>query len=415
MSEGDGMSKKKKPNKNVPLSFWYYGVSGIVNQVITGSHDVHLDNAATKDLKPPFIAIGNHQGQWDFLYAYRAMMPHKMRLVATRYQFFRPMASILMRKIGVIGKSQFAADAAAVREILRTIKRGGSVLMYPSGRISLFGEDFKPFKGSYELLKRLNVPVVMIQVDGSYRTGPRYNPDIRKSGRVDVHTSVLFTPEQMQALSAEEGQRQLDAAFTHDDFASPNQGPYKSKNLVDGLEDLLYICPQCKQNFTIKTEGKDTLHCTACGFRAHMDDRYRITGETDAPCPENISAWGRMIRAEERRRADEQPDYALHAEMQLCEHVKTSERMTPVGTVQASYDAQGFHLKGERSGEAFERHYSCEEYPAIHFLDKVYIIVPDSQDVICAMPQTAAQVTQFAVVSEMFSDKAAEHHTKSSA
>lgn len=82
--------------------------------------------------------------------------------------------------------------------------------------------------------------------------------------------------------------------------------------------------------------------------------------------------------------------------------------LSPVGTVQATCDRQGFHLKGDRRGEAFERFYSSAEYPAIHFLDKVYIIVPDNEDVICAMPQSAAEVTKWAVVSEVFSAKNGE-------
>ena len=341
----------------------------------------------------------------DFAYAYKALFPHKIRIVATRYQFFRPLTGILMRKTGAIGKSQFAADPSAVREILRTIKRGGSILIYPSGRISLFGEDFKPFRGGYELLKKLNVPVIMVHLDGSYRTGPRYNPDIKKRGRVDVHTSVLFTPEELQSLSEEEAQARFDSAFCHDDFDSPNQGAYRSKNLIAGLEDLLYMCPECRSDFTMQTQGKNIIKCAKCGFIATMDARFRFT--SDVACPETISGWGRMIREEERARADRNPRYMIQAEMKLCEHVKKSERMTPIGTVQTTYDAQGFHLIGDRHGEPFERHYSCEEYPAIHFLDKVYIIVPDSETVLCAQPATAAQVTQFAVVSEMFSTKKA--------
>ncbi|MDR1464605.1 MAG: 1-acyl-sn-glycerol-3-phosphate acyltransferase [Oscillospiraceae bacterium] len=397
---------QKKRKKADHTSFWYYGAGQLICSVITRSHDIHIDNAETKDLQPPFIALGNHQGQWDWAYAAKALLPHKLRIMLTRYQLFRPVAGWLMLKTGAIPKSQFAADAAAVREVLRTIKRGGAVFMYPSGRISLFGEDAKPFRGTYELLCHLKVPVVMVRLDGSYRTGPRYNPEIKKSGRVDVKTSVLFTPEELQTLPEEEARARLDAAFSHDDFASPNQGPYKSKNLIAGLEDLLYLCPRCKSDFTMKTEGTGVIQCENCGFSATMDDHFRLTG--DEECPATISAWGRFIRAEERRRADANPDYSLQSEMQLCEHVKWNEMLSPVGTVLATYDAQGFHLKGDRHGEPFERFYSCAEYPAIHFLDKIYIIVPDNEDVICAMPPTAAQVSKFAVVSEVFSDRAAE-------
>ena len=405
MNTSKRSKKKSNKKKKDHAWFWYYGVARLACWFVSRGHDVRVFNGETKHIKPPFIAVGNHQGQWDFIYAYKALFPHKVRIVATRYQFFRPLTGILMRKTGAIGKSQFASDPSAVREILRTIKRGGNILIYPSGRISLFGEDAKPFRGGYELLKKLNVPVIMVHLDGSYRTGPRYNPDIKKRGRVDVHTSVLFTPVDLQSLPEDEALRRFDSAFCHDDFDSPNQGTYKSKNLIAGLEDLLYMCPACKSDFSMQTEGKNIIKCTKCGFIATMDARFRFRSVDGAACPGTISEWGRLIRAEERKRAEENPDYTIRAEMKLCEHVKTFEMMSQVGTVQATYDAKGFHLVGDRHGESFERFYSCEEYPAIHFLDKINIIVPDSETVTCVSPPTAAEVTQFAVVSEMFSAK----------
>ena len=400
--------RNKKKSKRDHAWFWYFIVARVACRVVTMGHDVHVYNEATRHIKPPFIAVGNHQGQWDFFYAYKALLPHKVRIVATRYQFFRPLAGILMRKTGAIGKSQFASDPSAVREILRTIKRDGSILIYPSGRISLFGEDAKPFRGGYELLKKLNVPVIMVHLDGSYRTGPRYNPDIKKRGRVDVRTSVLFTPEDFQSLPEDEALRRFDAAFCHDDFDSPNQGEYRSKNLIAGLEDLLYMCPECRSDFSMQTEGKTIIRCTKCGFIATMDRRFRFKSVDGAACPATISEWGRLIRAEELKRATENPEYTIRAEMKLCEHIKTFEMMSQVGTVQAVYDAKGFHLKGDRHGKPFERFYSCEEYPAIHFLDKINIIVPDSETVTCVRPPSAAEVTKWAVVSEAFSTKSAD-------
>ncbi|MPN12515.1 hypothetical protein SDC9_159833 [bioreactor metagenome] len=245
----------------------------------------------------------------------------------------------------------------------------------------------------------------MVHVDGSYRTGPRYNSDIKKNGRVDVHTSVLFTAEEFQHLSEEEGQERLDSAFCHDDFNSPNKSAFKSKNLIAGLEDLLYICPECKADFTMKTEGTNKIKCTRCGFTASMDDRFMLRGENGHTSPKTISEWGRFIQDEELKRITENPRYTLKSEMKLCEHVKRNEMLSPVGVVQAVYNTEGFHLKGERYGEPFERFYSYEEYPAIHFLDKIYLVVPDNEAVICVSPPTAAQATQWAVVSEMFSMK----------
>ena len=386
------------PTKPDHSRYWYKLIAPVI-AVMSRGHDVHVFNEATRDIKPPFIALGNHQGYYDWCYAAKALAPHNLHIVMSRNVFHMPLLGYFVRKSGAIGKSQFAADAACVKNILRTVRRGESVLIYASGRISLFGEDVKPHAGIYPLLKKLGVPVVMVHVDGSYRTGPRYNPDIRKHGRVDVYTSVLFTPEELQALPEAEARRRLDDAFTHDDFDSPNQGEYTSANLIDGLADLLYLCPACKSDFTMKTEGTDIIKCTKCGFRATMDNRFRLKGE-NGECPGTISAWGRMIRAEEARRLEENPFFELRGEMKLCEHAKSTEQFSRVGTVEAVYNWDGFTLKGERLGQPYEKRVSCEEYHALHFVDKLYIIVPDNEREVCVSPPTAAEVTKWAVVSQ---------------
>ena len=401
-----GNQKKRKKSLKAPWLV-YYGLGQAMMKSKIKNHQFIVHNEATKHIQPPFIALGNHQGRWDWAYGTMALMPHMVRVVVTKYQLFRPEGK-LITLAKAIPKSQFAPDPGAVLEILRTIRGGGAVLMYPAGRLSEFGDDFKPFPGTYELIKKLNVPVIMLQLDGGYRTGPRYNHGLNIKGPVVLTTSVLFTPEELQSLSEEEAVKRLDGAFCHDDFDSPNQGEYECENLIEGLEELLYICPACKSDFTMKTTADQTIKCGECGFAATMDARFRLKGENGAVCPATITAWGNLIRAEERRRADENPDYFIRTEMKLCEHVHKKEMFTPIGTVEGVCNKNGFFLKGDRNGEPFERHYSCEEYPAITYMEKVDILLPDNERVVCARLGTAGKAIQFAVVSEMFSIKEKE-------
>ena len=396
---------KRKQSTRAPWLL-YYGLAPLMMKSKIKGQDFHVHDEATRHIKPPFIALGNHQGRWDWAYGTLALLPHMLRVVVTKYQLFRPEGK-LITLAKAIPKSQFAPDPGAVLEILRTVRNGGAVLMYPAGRLSEFGEDCKPFAGTWELLKALGVPVILLQLEGGYRTGPRYNHELKITGRVDLTTSVLFTPEELQSLPGTQARERLDGAFCHNDFDSPHQGEYRCDNLIDGLENLLYICPACKRDFTLRTSADQTIRCGACGFTATMDSRFRLKGENGFDCPATIAQWGDFIRAEERRRADENPDYCVRADMRLCEHVHKEEMFSPVGMVEGVCGRDGFRLKGERNSEPYERHYSCADYPAITYMEKVDILVPDNDRVVCARLPQAGRAVQFAVVSEMFAGKRA--------
>ncbi|MDR1628835.1 MAG: 1-acyl-sn-glycerol-3-phosphate acyltransferase [Oscillospiraceae bacterium] len=399
---------EKKQQQKDKTSFWYFGVGGLLALSKSRGHNVKIDKAAIKDLKPPFVVLCNHQGYYDWVYAAKALMPNKVRFVVSRYQFLNPKTGPILQKMGAIPKSQFTSDASAVKEIIRTVKRGGIVGIYPSGKLSLFGEDEKPLEGTYELIKKLNVPVVFIQVDGSYRTAPRYNIETKK-GRVDVKLSILFTPGELASLPAQEGKAKLNAAFCHDDFASStNNVEFKSKNIIAGLDDMAYICPSCKTDYTMKTDGPNRILCTKCGFSATMDNRFRLTGENGFTAPKTISEWGRFIKAEERERVLRAPEAKLTTTMKLMEHVNDEAQLSQTGTVTAELNSEGISLRGKRGGEPFERFFTYAQYPAMHIFDKIYLLVPDNEEVLCVSPATAAETTKWGIASEVYACLSAE-------
>jgi len=78
MNTSKRSKKKSNKKKKDHAWFWYYGVARLACWFVSRGHDVRVFNGETKHIKPPFIAVGNHQGQWDFIYAYKALFPHKV-------------------------------------------------------------------------------------------------------------------------------------------------------------------------------------------------------------------------------------------------------------------------------------------------------------------------------------------------
>ena len=391
--------KKKKGHS--PL--WYYVVGGIMGYSKIRGHNVKFRiSDEVKNLKPPFVGIANHQGYYDWAYAARAFFPMRFRFVVSRYQFLNPKTGKLREKLNSIPKSQFTSDASAVKEIIRTIKRGENVFIFPSGRLSLFGEDDKPVEGTYELLKKLGVPVVMVHLDGSYRTAPRYNTEVKK-GRGVVTAYALFTPEELKNLPEEEAKKRLYSAFCHDDFNSENVCEFKSPDIAKGLDDLLYMCPDCKANYTVKVMPGQKLMCKDCGFSVQMDNYFKFTALSGNASPKTITEWSHIIKAEEKKRILSDPDFTLREKMDVLEHIKEDEQLTKTGECEISLSRDGIKIEGTKKDGRFSRHYTLKEYPAMHIFDKIFLLVPDNEAVICVSPANAKIATRWAVVSETLS------------
>jgi 1-acyl-sn-glycerol-3-phosphate acyltransferase len=179
-------------------------------------------------------------------------------------EFFRSHLAGLFRAAQVIPKKNFIPDPQTIREISRVIKEGGRVMLFPEGMSSFSGANQPCAASSGKLLKHFKMPVLMMKISGGYLTSPKFNLADRP-GRVEVKVDRLFTPEDLEAMSADEIQLKLDRALAHDDYAWNKKArvSYKGKGaLAQGLHTLLYWCPKCGAEFSMKGE-ENRITCSA--------------------------------------------------------------------------------------------------------------------------------------------------------
>ena len=109
----------------------------------------------------------------------------------------------------------------------------------------------------------------------------------------------LFTPEQLEQMSAEEIQDTLNRELAHDDYLwnRHTRAAFKGKGeMAKSLGDLLYLCPKCGGLYTMRGEG-DIIRCAACGNGAHVNEYYDLI-PLDETCviPETVSHWYALER-----------------------------------------------------------------------------------------------------------------------
>ncbi|HWS29609.1 MAG TPA: lysophospholipid acyltransferase family protein [Clostridia bacterium] len=315
-----------------------------------------------KNYKGPYIVVSNHASRYDYLYASMAFFPHTLNFVAGYNEFFRSHLAFIFRLMQAIPKRNFVPDLYTIRSVSRILKKGGRVILFPEGMSSISGANQPVAIGSGKFLKHFKAPVLMMNIAGGYLTTPKFALDERP-GKVEVNIRELFTPTQLEELSAEEIQHTLDKALYHDDYAwnKAKRASFDAKGkTAERLHTLLFWCPKCGVEFAMKSEGNQ-IACAHCGNGATLDDKYDLT-PFDETCviPSTPQAWFELQR-KHISRAVRDVGFSLREHVRLgtlpkYEYLKDQKTSEIVGEGELTLDRTGFSYEGTRGGKPFSFH-----------------------------------------------------------
>jgi len=119
------------------------------------------------------------------------------------------------------------------------------------------------------------VPVVAVHTNGGYLTRPRWTKNARY-GMLETTVKPVLTVDQIRELSEEQIYREVIGALDFDDHAWQRERmiPFRGKNVAEGVEYVLYKCPKCHCEFTLRSEG-ERLYCSECDNSVRMN-RYML-------------------------------------------------------------------------------------------------------------------------------------------
>ena len=231
----------------------------------------------------PYILLSNHESFYDFCYLYR--LPHKIKpvYVVNRHYCTMPFLRLLSRRAGMIPKKLFFDDMVTPVRIMRTLKKGCPVIIYPEGRLSIDGRTNPIAESGGAFYKRLGVDIVLTRVNGAFYEKPKWRKR-RYRTPVTVTVARVITREQAASMSAEELNRVISDTIRND--ASRNLlCKYPQKDKAEGLHNILYRCFSCDGLYTTSSKG-NTITCSKCGKTFTLDEDYRFTEE-----PYTMASW----------------------------------------------------------------------------------------------------------------------------
>ena len=252
----------------------------------------------------PCLILANHLSYLDPLPAAFTLPDREINFVAGRALFHKPFLRWLLPRVECIPKEQFYPDPGSIVSIVRILKAGGTCLLFPEAQRSYTGAPLPFSPAVAKLVKKLAIPVYTVRLSGCGFAYPRWADQLR-FGPIEAELRPFLRPEEIQSLSLEEIQDQLAVAIHHSEAAwqaaRPKPARYRSRHLAEGLERILYHCPQCASEEGFVTKGK-SLSCLHCGTAYHVDSDYSIHGE--GPCPANHEVWAEAQIDRIRARAE---------------------------------------------------------------------------------------------------------------
>jgi 1-acyl-sn-glycerol-3-phosphate acyltransferase len=251
---------KKKLKKLWRWFFWKIN-SGIVPLIVWAKYGKFLKFEGDKLPKAPYIMLSNHANlldPWIVCHASKTPVSIMMNEDGFKAPFFRRW---FLKNIGAFPKKKGLSDIGSMKRSISEIKANYPLMIFPEGQTSWDGETQPIYPGIEKMAQKLNVSIVMHRIEGNFLAHPWWAEDDRK-GQIIVHRKIIDA-ETVKSKNFEEIRGEIINYIKHNDVEKSKNNKFSGKNLVSGMENLLWICPSCKELEKLKFE-KNSIICEKC-------------------------------------------------------------------------------------------------------------------------------------------------------
>lgn len=224
-----------------------------------------------RDLPQQYIVLSNHATDYDMLFV-AAGFPKPMYFLGSEHIARWGLLSKLIRfAFDPIMRPKGASAVAAVKELLRRVRGGANVCMFPEGVRTWDGVTCPIPPSTAKLIRSAGCGLVTYKLEGGYFASPMWGGASVRRGPVYGHPVHIYTPAQISAMSSQQLQQAIEADLFEDAYKRQNaqMHPYRSKKAAEKLENLLFICPKCLAQDAFQSKG-NTVGC-ACGLQLRYD------------------------------------------------------------------------------------------------------------------------------------------------
>ncbi len=321
-----------------------------------------------KNKKGPFVVIANHQAQYDFANLMGVRKEPMSFVISNSFYSSMPLKSFF-DKLGVIPKQQFQTTVSDMRNMKAVIDEGQSLVIYPAGLMCEDGISTPIPQATYKFLKWLGADVYVARSYGTYFAMPKWSKGIRR-GKTYLDIYRLFTSEELKNADIEEVKAKTDDALLFDAYREQEDKKtvFAKKGNIEGIENVLYMCPHCKSEYCMNVKDSNTIYCSKCGYEQYSDE-YSFLHKKSEMGEEirYVSDWSRLIYSSLKEKIEKDSSFFItsHTIIKMIDGKK--HKFQIVGNGNVILDREGFTIKGEINGKEQEIFVSINGIPTLPF------------------------------------------------
>ena len=345
------------------------------------------------------ILICNHEAAIDFLPVYATLKERCHMVASNSIVMSIPVVAPLAARAGVICKNQFQTTITDMRAMKRVVDGEGLLVIFPAGMMTESGTSTPIPRATAKALKWLDADVYVGKLGGTYLTSPKWSKVGRK-GQITLDIYKMASREELAAWSEEQVQEMVNSHLAFDAYRANevNRIAYKNGDNVEGLEQVLFRCPDCGVDFAIRAEG-NKLYCTECGFTLESDGygllRDPAGGEPKFRYP---SDWYRTIERQIGALVCADPGYEFSTMADIYKINEKKHRYEKAGRGTVTMTFEQFVIDGQLFGEDFYQEIPTAPFPILPFQPGKRFEIQVGRDIFRICPDNGHIVMQWILV-----------------
>ena len=273
-----------------PDSFMYDIIFFLVRLWQRRKMRIVIDDAPLRTLSGPYVLLSNHESFFDFYYISQMKHPRRPTYLVNEYYCTRPILKTMAKRAGILSKKLFTKDLSAPVGILRSIRMGYPVVIFPEGRLSPDGRSNPIVEKGAAFYKKLGCDLVLVKIDGAYFASPKWRKRSYRS-TISIKVKRVITKEELRSIPDKELETVISSALANN-ASSCTLNRYSQRKKAKGLETLLYRCADCGTLYSTRSVGCE-LYCSECGMRHRLNEQYHFSDSigTIAGYYDRIAQW----------------------------------------------------------------------------------------------------------------------------
>ena len=268
----------------------YYLLKPAVKRYLDSKLNIEVESNPLKDIKEPYLLVGHHVNNYD------PVISNAYGNTLIRYIAGDANQDSLVKKtaLGLLESIPFTknrADTKSIREMMKHVKQGHPIGLYPEGGRNWDGATDNIIPSTAKLIKMLKIPVYAIFYKGGYLSKPRWASYPRR-GKIVIEVKQIFDKEMVMGLSTDDLYNHLVDKLYYNEYVwqQKNQIVFKGKNLAEHIQRLLYVCPNCSSVNSFKSWG-DHFNCCNCKAEHTVNHFGEIQGCRDFTETVSWNSW----------------------------------------------------------------------------------------------------------------------------